>query len=150
MTVTLTHCSQRIRRWLKYRARKLRKSVRQKLDPTKDPWAVLLAKLSGVKVPPKARQGYQQYMREAYTSDIAPVVAERWAQKTSEGSNTQTQKDPKADFRAVVARDMFAELPEAQREGYQQRAKQEAAEARTAYEAAMKAGPSKTPEDRQR
>ncbi|KAJ7027624.1 hypothetical protein C8F04DRAFT_1189433 [Mycena alexandri] len=102
-----------------YRARKLRKSVRQKLDPTKDPWAVLLAKLSGVKVPPRRAKAISKDLR---------------------GSNTQTQKDPKADFRAVVARDMFAELPEAQREGYQQRAKQEAAEARTAYEAAMRQG----------
>ncbi|KAJ6504304.1 hypothetical protein C8R47DRAFT_1210370 [Mycena vitilis] len=37
----------RIRRWLKYRARRLRRTLRSKIDARNDPWAILLAKLSG-------------------------------------------------------------------------------------------------------
>ncbi|KAJ7095500.1 hypothetical protein C8R43DRAFT_964486 [Mycena crocata] len=52
---------QRIRRWFKYRIRKTRKHrLSAGLDPTKDPFAVLLAKLSNVVAPPKARQAYSQ------------------------------------------------------------------------------------------
>ncbi|KAJ7511247.1 hypothetical protein B0H11DRAFT_1899713 [Mycena galericulata] len=73
---------ERIRRWLKYRVRRLRKQVRGRLDARKDPWAVLLAKLAGITVPPKARQAYQQYMHEKYDDEIAPVVAREWAATT--------------------------------------------------------------------
>jgi hypothetical protein len=151
VVVTLTHfLSQRIRRWLKYRARRLRKQLRPKLDARKDPWAILLTKLCGMKAPPKARQAYQQYMKEAYTSHIAPEVAERWAAKISDGSNVQTTKDPTGPFRAEVARAMFAELSEEEREGYRERAKQEAEEARKAYEEALTNPPSRSPEAQQK
>ncbi|KAJ7018725.1 hypothetical protein C8F04DRAFT_1277241 [Mycena alexandri] len=56
--------NKRIRNWFKYRVRKLRKFLQTKLDPRKDPWAILLAKLSGFLAPPKARQAYQQYYHE--------------------------------------------------------------------------------------
>jgi hypothetical protein len=87
-------------------------------------------------------------MREAYTEEIAPVVAERWATQQSSGSNLQTAKDPTGPFRAQVARELFAALPLSVQQGYASRAKEEAAEAKTAYEASMKAPPSKAPEDR--
>ncbi|KAJ7126587.1 hypothetical protein C8R43DRAFT_958075 [Mycena crocata] len=48
--------NKRIRRWLQYRVRLLHKQYRPKLDGSKNGWAVLLAKLSGVQQPPKARQ----------------------------------------------------------------------------------------------
>ncbi|KAJ7168430.1 hypothetical protein C8R46DRAFT_1217834 [Mycena filopes] len=140
----------RIRRWLKYRARKLRKTLHSKIDPLKDPWAVFLAKLSGLKAPPKARQAFQQFMHEVYATEIAPIVAERWAQQSSEGSNLQNDASPKADFRAAVARELFLELPEAERAGYQARAKEEAAAARKKFEEKMNAAPSRAPADRQR
>jgi hypothetical protein len=41
---------------------------------TSNPFAVLLARLSGIVPPAKACQGYQQYMRELYTKEIALVV----------------------------------------------------------------------------
>ncbi|KAJ7807047.1 hypothetical protein B0H13DRAFT_2386674 [Mycena leptocephala] len=127
----------RIRRWLKYRARRLHRTLRPKLDPRKDPWAILLAKLSGFKNPPKAQQAYEQYMREAYQTEIAPVVAKRWAEQASEGSNMQTAKEPGGGFRAQIARELFAALPESEREGYQERAKEEAAQARAKYDEDM-------------
>ncbi|KAK6971979.1 hypothetical protein R3P38DRAFT_2416784, partial [Favolaschia claudopus] len=62
----------RIGRWLKYRATKLRRP--KTTDRSQDPWALLMCKLAGITVPPKARQGYQQYMRESYEADIKAVV----------------------------------------------------------------------------
>ncbi|KAJ7511244.1 hypothetical protein B0H11DRAFT_2215083 [Mycena galericulata] len=56
---------------------------------------------------------------------------------------------PTVPFRAKVARELFAALPESERAGYAVRAKEEAAERRAAFDAAMKATPSKSPEARQ-
>ncbi|KAJ7816803.1 hypothetical protein B0H13DRAFT_2380168 [Mycena leptocephala] len=109
----------RIRRWLKYRVRALRRGFSTQNDPRDNPCAVLLAKLAGVTNPPKARQAYQQYMRERYASDIA----------------------------AVIAREMFGELSEEEQDDFRERAVAEARDAKEAYEKAMKQGPSKRPED---
>ncbi|KAJ7079329.1 hypothetical protein C8R43DRAFT_1143284 [Mycena crocata] len=138
----------RIRRWLKYRVKRLRKHVRTRVDSSKDPWAILLAKLSGVSAPPKARQAYQQFMREDFAEKIEPVVEERWAESSSAGSSVPVDKEPNAPFRAKVARDLFAELSEEEQEGYRGRAKDEAASARAAYDRALKEPPSKTPQAR--
>ncbi|KAK7008539.1 hypothetical protein R3P38DRAFT_2791506 [Favolaschia claudopus] len=64
----LNELNPRIRRWFTYRLRKQRKRLRTSKDedPRKDPYAVLLANLSGVTSPPKALQAYQQFMRESY------------------------------------------------------------------------------------
>ncbi|KAJ7670630.1 hypothetical protein DFH06DRAFT_1124945 [Mycena polygramma] len=140
--------NKRIRRWFKYRVRRLRKGFQSKIDPLKDPWSLLVAQLAGIKAPPKARQAYQQFMHEAYDEKIAPLVDELWKKEASEGSNIQTAKDPGGPFRAKVARDVFAKLPQAERDGYAARAKQEAADAKEKYETAMKAPPSKAAEDR--
>lgn len=110
---------------------------------------MFLAKLSDLKAPPKARQAYQQFMREKYQDVIAPVVAERWAAGTGAGSNLQTKKDADGPFRAKIARELFAALPEEERVAYGDRAKLEAVEAREKYDAALKNPPSKSPEDRQ-
>ncbi|KAJ6523681.1 hypothetical protein DFH09DRAFT_1329919 [Mycena vulgaris] len=140
----------RIRRWLKYRARRLLKHTRKKTDPLKDPWAILLGKLSGYVAPPKARQAYQQFMREAYTDRIAPVVTERWAAEAAPGSSVQTQKEPDAPFRAKVAREIFNEMSQSEKAGFGERAKAEASAAREAFEKGMKETPSKSPEARQK
>ncbi|KAJ7603089.1 hypothetical protein DFH06DRAFT_1152162 [Mycena polygramma] len=142
--------NKRIRRWLKYRVRRLRKQYQRKLDPTKDPWAVFLAKLSGINNPPKARQAYQEFMHEAYEEKVAPVVAERWATSVSSGSNVQTSKGPDGPFRAKIAREVFGDLSAAERESYGARAKAAAAEARALYEKLMNDPPSTRPEDRQK
>ncbi|KAJ7847078.1 hypothetical protein B0H13DRAFT_2362630 [Mycena leptocephala] len=125
--------NKRIRRWLKYRAH---------------PWAVLLAQLSGVKSPPKARQAYQQFMHEEYTSKIQPVIETQWAASSGDGSNVKTAKEPNAPFRVRVAREVFAALPESEQQRYATNAKTEAASARAAYDTALKEPPSRSPQAR--
>ncbi|KAF7335856.1 hypothetical protein MSAN_02332100 [Mycena sanguinolenta] len=140
----------RIRRWFIYRIARRRRQTAG-LDPRKDPFAVLLSKLSGLTAPPKARQAYQQFMRESYADKIAPVVAERWAAaRQNNEPDTVGRKEPKAGFRALVAREVFAGLPDAEKTAIAQRAKEEAAQAKTAYEKALKDPPSNAPADRQR
>ncbi|KAJ7615784.1 hypothetical protein DFH06DRAFT_1343554 [Mycena polygramma] len=141
---------ERIRRWLKYRARRLRRQFHRKLDPRKDPWAILLAKLSGFTSPPKARQAYQQFMKEAYDSHIAPLVAQRWAAELSDGSNVQTKKNPDAAFRSKIAREVFGSLTDAERAAYGSRAKEEAQAARAVYDAGLNNPPSKAPAEKQK
>jgi hypothetical protein len=52
----------------------------------KDPFAVLLAKLSGLSAPPKTQQAFQQYMHECYNNSIAPFVAEQWIEEHSKNN----------------------------------------------------------------
>ncbi|KAJ7430883.1 hypothetical protein B0H11DRAFT_2262784 [Mycena galericulata] len=142
--------NKRIRRWFKYRVRRLRKQVGTRLDPRRNPWAILLAQLSGHHKPPKARQAYQQFMHEEFETKIEPEIAKAWAKKMSAGSNVQTKKEPNAPFRAEVARRLFAALSSEEQAGYAERAKSEAAERREAYVRGLKEEPSKSPEDRQK
>ncbi|KAK7042098.1 hypothetical protein R3P38DRAFT_2511411 [Favolaschia claudopus] len=144
--------NKRIRRWFLYRLRKLRKQKPSSgLDPTKDPYAVLLGKLSGLAAPPKARQAYQQFMHESYNTKVAPVVAEQWeAQRIENTTLAEKTKEPKAGFRAQVARQVFSELPESERAAIADRAKQEASDARAAYTAALKSPPSQSAAARQK
>ncbi|KAJ7665820.1 hypothetical protein DFH06DRAFT_1322971 [Mycena polygramma] len=142
--------NRRIGRWLKYRVRRLRKQSRTRLDSTRDPWAVLLAKLSGLTTPPKARQAYQQFMHEEYEDKIHPEVVRRWAEEQSDGSSVQTKQSPTGPFRAKIARELFGKLTESERGEYGTRAKKEAAEKREAYDKALNDPPSKSPEARQK
>ncbi|KAJ7622769.1 hypothetical protein DFH06DRAFT_1340640 [Mycena polygramma] len=142
--------NERIRRWLKYRVRRLRKNLRTRVGSGKDPWTHLLAKLSGVTSPPKARQAFQQFMREEYESTIAPVVAAKWTNSVASGSNVQTKKNPDGPFRAKIARELFAELSEAERQGFKTRAKDAATAARGEYERALNEVPSQTAEEKQK
>ncbi|KAJ7479910.1 hypothetical protein FB451DRAFT_1395473 [Mycena latifolia] len=110
-----TEINARIRRWFLYRLHR-RRCQTAGLDPRKDPFAVLLAKLCGLTAPPKARQAYQQFMRESHANKIAPVVLERWAAaRENNDPDTIGRKEPKAGFRARVARELFAALPEAEK-----------------------------------
>ncbi|KAJ7144888.1 hypothetical protein C8R43DRAFT_1130311 [Mycena crocata] len=142
--------NRRIRRWFIYRIRRRRRQVAG-LDPRKDPYAVILAKLSGLAPPPKARQAYQQYMAKSYAEKIAPVVAERWAE-AHENNDAETvgRKEPKAGYRASIARKLYAALPADEKETIAGRAKVEAASAKAAYEKALKDPPPNTPAERQR
>ncbi|KAJ7457582.1 hypothetical protein B0H11DRAFT_1738353, partial [Mycena galericulata] len=140
----------RIRRWLKYRARSLCRKLSTKVDVS-NPFSVLLAQLAGVKALPKARQAYQQYMHESYTTVIAPVVEARWAALSTDKSGAANpQKRPNAPFRAKIAAELFRALPVKEQKALGQRAVDNAKALKSAYEAAMKAGASKKPEDRQK
>ncbi|KAJ7178663.1 hypothetical protein C8R43DRAFT_1118035 [Mycena crocata] len=143
--------NERIRRWLKYCARSLRRGLTAKIDPRENPFAVLLAKLSGLTVPPKARQAFQQYMRESYDEEIGEEVEQRWwREKGSDADGAATTKKPNVNFRCKVARKLFAELSEERQQEIRQRALKEARDAKKTYEKKMKDGPSKEPEARQR
>ncbi|KAJ7751468.1 hypothetical protein B0H14DRAFT_3513252 [Mycena olivaceomarginata] len=144
--------NKRIRRWFKYRIKRLRKRTGSGGDPTKDPFAVLLAQLSGVTSPPgKARQSYQQFMHERYEEDVAPAVMARWAlEKDERAAAGEANKTPKADFRAAVARDIFAALPTETQKEFGAKAKKSAEEARTAYKKRLTDPPSQAPGDRQK
>ncbi|KAJ7081899.1 hypothetical protein C8R43DRAFT_1142883 [Mycena crocata] len=136
-----------IRRWLKYRAQSLRHKL-SSLDARDNPFAVLLGKLAGVTTPPKARQGYQQYMRESYDTEIAGVVAQRWEDEYVDPTGAANTKKPGAPFRSKIARELFAALPEEKQAEIRGRAVEEGKNARVEYEKAKKEGPLKTPEAR--
>jgi hypothetical protein len=121
------------------------------MDRTRDPWAILLSKLAGINSPPKARQAFQQYMHESYSTEIGPAVETRWKSSCVEDDGTTLRKGgPNAPFRAKVARELFNELSEQDQEGLRRRAKEDAQAARDAYIKAMKGPPSKAPADCQR
>ncbi|KAJ7740407.1 hypothetical protein B0H14DRAFT_2638076 [Mycena olivaceomarginata] len=107
------------------------------LEPTKYPFAVLLAKLSGLSAPPKTQQAFQQYMRECYNNSIAPVVAEQWMEEHSKNSAIAEQtREPKAGF---LAQKVFGD-----------RVKKQAAEAKAAYVSTLNSPPPATPEEHQK
>ncbi|KAJ7615091.1 hypothetical protein DFH06DRAFT_1343945 [Mycena polygramma] len=142
----------RIRRWFKYRVKRLRRHVRTKVNSSKDPWSVFLAKLSGITAPPKARQGFQQFMREMYQkadNDIEELVKEKWAATPSDGASVATSAQPNAPFRAKVVRELFAALPEEERAEYKARAVAEATLAREKFDKALKDPPATSPQARQ-
>ncbi|KAJ7764951.1 hypothetical protein DFH07DRAFT_955774 [Mycena maculata] len=141
----------RIRRWFGYRIRKISKRRRATGDPAKDPLSVLMTKLSGVKIPHKARQPFQQFMNESYQDKIAPAVAEKWEEARKMGTvEADKTKKPKAGFRAGVARKLFSALPAEEQKALGSRATAEAKMQKEVYAKALKDGASKRPEDRQR
>ncbi|KAJ6450543.1 hypothetical protein C8R47DRAFT_1230235 [Mycena vitilis] len=145
----LQQLNKRIQRWLKYRARSLRNKGLSKAALRDNPYAVLLAKLSGVTSPPKARQGFQQFMRER-TAEVSAEVDMQWAKKsinTDGGANT---KKPGAPFRCEIARSLFAALPQTEQDAIRGRAVAEAQQAKLDYTALMEGGASKSPEARQK
>jgi hypothetical protein len=91
-------------------------------------------------------------MHESYAEKIAPVVAERWSRLRDEDSVgvSERTKEPKAGFRAEVARDLFAALPMDEQKQIAARAKEVAVAAKEAYTKSLKDRPSMKPEDRQR
>ncbi|KAJ6558620.1 hypothetical protein DFH09DRAFT_1317332 [Mycena vulgaris] len=109
------------------------------MDSRHDPFAIMLGKLAGINAPPKARQAFQQYMHEAYKTEIVPAVMARFEEERTdmdgEGAGA-TQRGPNTPFRARVARELFAELSAEEQVALKERAVAEAQAARTAYETA--------------
>jgi hypothetical protein len=90
-------------------------------------------------------------MHKSYAEKIAPIVAERWAKNLEDDAgNPDRTKEPKAGFRAQVAREVFAELPKSEQDNIAGRAKDEAATRRKAYQDALKTPASKAPSERQK
>lgn len=119
------------------------------LDPTKNPYATMITKLSGLKPPPlKARQGALQLMHEQYDDLVRPEVERQWDMKKQNGLCAKDRND--ANFRAEIARTIFKALPKAEREGYERRAKEDKEKAVEEYEAALRASKEDTPANRKR
>jgi hypothetical protein len=90
-------------------------------------------------------------MHEVYTEQVAPVVAQKWAAKVNDDpGNPDRTKEPKAGFRAEVAREVFKELSKEEQLGFSTRAKEEAAEKKEAYQKALKDPASQLAVDRQK
>ncbi|KAJ7048211.1 hypothetical protein C8F01DRAFT_1268131 [Mycena amicta] len=138
----------RIRRWFRYRAtRTLTYRRTFGTDPTKDPYACTVIRLSGWEYPKKALQGYQQFMRERYFQDIEPLIKVRWAEKLL-ASPHLIGTQPKIGFRGKIARFLFGRLPQTMQNSYQKRAVSEALQRKTDYKNATLAKPSSRPESR--
>ncbi|CAK5281856.1 unnamed protein product [Mycena citricolor] len=134
-------CNARITRWYTYRIRRALKKQRENtLDPCKNPFAVLLGKLSGLARAPRARQPFQQFQRESWREKIAPIIAIRRAELPPGAPY-------RAGFRAGVARELFAGLSEEDKQGLRQRATEEADVKKREYLEGLKAEPSREPLD---
>jgi len=119
------------------------------MDPKKNPYAVLICKLTGVAPPTKARQGWQQFMHESYTSKIEAEVQKRWKVKV-DAECLPGDTLPNAPFRAAVARSMFDALPKEEQDNIKARAKAEASAAKAQYETALTERPPYSPVQKQK
>jgi hypothetical protein len=82
-------------------------------------------------------------MVESHADKIAPVVAAQWAAAKARGDpETVGRKEPKAGFRAAMAREVYRELPVEEKAAI--------AWAKEEYKRALENPPSNKPEDRQR
>ncbi|KAJ7205085.1 hypothetical protein C8J57DRAFT_1259102 [Mycena rebaudengoi] len=125
-----------IHRWFTYRIHRLLKHRCMGLNPSKDPYTILLGKLSGLSSPPKAQQAYQHGIEEVGRKVRARV--------------RPSAKGTKAGFRAEVACQVFAALPTTERAEFAKRAKEDAEKAKTEYLTTLKRPASTAPADRQK
>ncbi|KAF7968024.1 hypothetical protein HWV62_32154 [Athelia sp. TMB] len=150
---TIAKKNEAIRRWLKYRVLKLKKLAGRAIDMDieKNPYAVLLSKLSGIQPPPiRARQGWQQLMHESNEELVVPAIAAAWAEKVKAGLKPKDKNN--AAFRAEVARKLFKDLPKTEQARLQASAKKDKDAALAAYQNAMESSRdhSHWPENRQK
>jgi hypothetical protein len=87
-------------------------------------------------------------MHESYQEKCAPIVDQRWQEKV-QSDRSLHKKRPKVNFTVGIAREIFAKLPEAERDAIAARAKMEAANARATYKASLTQLPPSTPQARQ-
>ncbi|KAJ7607209.1 hypothetical protein FB45DRAFT_1040474 [Roridomyces roridus] len=145
----VTNMNGRIRRWLKYRARKSKSAIVKRVTDVMNPCSVLVAKLAGWKKPPKARQAYQQFQHERIAV-LRPLTLAAWREQNTDADAATLKKGPSGAFRAAIARAEFKKLPQLEQDQYAARAKGEGAKKRGEYLQALKDGPSQTPEGRQK
>lgn len=142
-------CSQRIRRWLNYRARRLMKHYTQargaNLD---DPFVVLLTKLTGVTKPKKALQASQQWSHSHYEELIKPTVIKEWEAYKEENA-VAASKGVTAGFRGQVTMRMFKALPKEEQERWGKEAKSISEAQRKEYEETLKRPYATDPKSRQ-
>ena len=121
----------------------MRKKIGKRPNAEKDPFAVLLAQLSGIKPrAPKQLQAEQHWSKANFDSVIKPVFEERWE------SSGKARKQ-RAAFRAQVTRELFQALGSEVQKQHKRNAKKEHEEALKAWKEAMNSAPSTKPQDRQ-
>lgn len=151
---------QLIQRWLKYRVRKLTFNTIE-MNPEKNPYTALLAKLSGVVPPPiRARQGWQQLMHKRMDL-VTPAVSAAWSEtdKAKEGMQENIEqgdaggKAPRNNvgFRAEVVCKLFQALPKHEQQQFTDSAKRDKEKAVSDYKEAVERSLSsnRSPEARQ-
>lgn len=152
---------QSIHRWLKYRVRKLTSNTTE-MNPEKNPYAALLAKLSGVMPPPiRARQGWQQLMHERMDL-VTPAISAAWAEADKSKEDDMQRNMEQGDaggkaprnnvgFRAEVVRKLFQSLPKHEQQQLTDSAKRDKEKAVSDYKKAVETALSsnRSPEARQ-
>ncbi|KAJ7051254.1 hypothetical protein C8F01DRAFT_1263279 [Mycena amicta] len=137
---------ERIERYYSYRYETTRgKSV--KASNADDPYSVLFTELAGIVPVKKCLQGYQQYMKESYAAEIAPVVNSRWLDERDKAPDA---KAPPAHYRAKIARELFNDLDKTTQAAIKGRAKLTAQREREEYAERLRSWPDRTPECVQR
>lgn len=150
LIIIKTDLLQRIRRWLNYRAHRLMKKYTQargaNLD---DPFTVLLAKLTGVTKPKKARQACQHWSHFNYEKLIKPTVVAEW-EAFLEANALPTFKGVTAGFRGAITLHLFKKLPADEQMQWARDAKAFSELQRKEYEATLKRPFPTDPASRQR
>ncbi|KIY65249.1 hypothetical protein CYLTODRAFT_492474, partial [Cylindrobasidium torrendii FP15055 ss-10] len=137
-----------IQRWLRHRAAKVRQMASDlRADRLSDPYQALLAKLSGIVKPKKARQAYQEWQSSTRSSDprtpepgtepkpnshyIDKAARRRW--KNEAGHSKAPHQIP-GFFRQKIARELFNELPADVRDSYKKDAEDAAKKRRAEWD----------------
>jgi hypothetical protein len=128
---------------LDYRTKKLHKEIGHQSNAGKDPFALLLSQLSGIKPrPPKQLQAEQHWSKSHFDTDIKDVFETRWA------TSGKGKKDRTA-FRATVTRDLFRALEPEVQKSHAKAAKAEHEAATLAWKESLSSPPSTDPRARQ-
>ena len=110
---------------------------------TTDPMAVLMSKLTGGSIQkPRQRTAYNLW-GPAHRFFVDPIFQER----VREGNVPAKQQ---AALRSALYKELFEELPENERREWTEKAEAAHRQALSKVDEALKAGPSDSPEDRQR
>ncbi|KAJ7064185.1 hypothetical protein C8F01DRAFT_1250439 [Mycena amicta] len=129
------------------RSRPVRTAQLAKVEDVEDA-VVYVANRLGLPPPKRASAGYQLYMTECFATEIAPVVAQRWAERP-ERAHKPIDALPPPELGTKIALELFNKLDPERQEDLTTRAKTIAKQNKEEYEAQLKAWPPTTPEDRQ-
>ncbi|KAJ7061108.1 hypothetical protein C8F01DRAFT_1252747 [Mycena amicta] len=117
-----------------------------------DPFTILMFELAGMKPPSRATPGLQQFMHEEYESVIEPKVRRRWQVAPAKDKRDKHGKkvvQPTLEFGTSVARDLWKEMSEEEKQPYRDHAAADAKLAKEAFAEAKRDWPRTDPASRQ-
>ncbi|KAJ7051253.1 hypothetical protein C8F01DRAFT_1263278 [Mycena amicta] len=118
-----------------------------------DDAVIYVANRLGLPPPKRASAGHQLFMTEAFNSEIAPVVAERWAARLRpDSTKADREAKPPPHIGAQVALELYREMEKTDPErhdDFKRRAGAMAEEEKTEYKEKLKEWPDKSPQARQ-